>query len=65
MNALSALYMYIKNMFGEEEGQDMIEYALIIVVFVLVAVVGLSALGGSVADLWTNIQGMLGGAAGG
>ncbi len=36
-----------------EEGQDLIEYALIIVLLVVAAVVGLSALGDQISGLWT------------
>ena len=66
MNALFlSVYCYFKSMFNEEEGQDLIEYALIIVVFVLVAIVGLSALGPLVQEMWGKIAGFLGGGAGG
>ncbi|MBK8050320.1 MAG: Flp family type IVb pilin [Anaerolineales bacterium] len=51
----------MKSMFGEEEGQDLIEYALIIVVFVLVAIVGLNLLGPLVSQMWTDIATELGG----
>jgi Flp pilus assembly pilin Flp len=61
MNAFMSMYLYFKAMFNEEEGQDLIEYALIIVVFVLVAVVGLSALGPLVSGMWGQIGGLLGG----
>ncbi len=40
MNALLSLYVYVKSMFEVEEGQDLIEYALIIGLVVIAAVVG-------------------------
>jgi Flp pilus assembly pilin Flp len=55
-------YCYIKNLFASEEGQDLIEYALIIAVFVVVAVIGLSALGPAVQNLWKSIGAQLGAA---
>jgi Flp pilus assembly pilin Flp len=58
---LLSVYAMFKNMFGEEEGQDLIEYALIIVVFVIVAVVGLNALGPLVSAMWADVAGFLGG----
>lgn len=62
---LLSVYLMFKNMFADEEGQDLIEYALIIVVFVLVAIVGLSALGPLVQAMWGKIAGFLGGQGGG
>lgn len=58
---LMSVYMMVKNLFANEEGQDLIEYALIIAVFVLVAVVGLSALGPLVQGMWAEIGTQLGG----
>jgi Flp pilus assembly pilin Flp len=58
---LMSVYTMLKSMFGEEEGQDLIEYALIIVVFVLVAIVGLNLLGPLVSTMWNDIAAQLGG----
>ncbi len=58
---LMSVFMMVKSWFAEEEGQDLIEYALIIAVFVLVAVVGLSALGPLVQGMWSDIGAQLGG----
>ena len=58
---LMSVFMMVKSWFAEEEGQDLIEYALIIAVFVLVAVVGLSALGPLVQCMWSDIGSQLGG----
>jgi len=51
MNALLSLYVYVKSMFECEEGQDLIEYALIIGLVVIAAVVALTALSGNIGDL--------------
>lgn len=51
MNALLSLYVYVKSMFEVEEGQDLIEYALIIGLVVIAAVVALTALSGNIGDL--------------
>ena len=64
MNALLSVYYYFKSLFASEEGQDLIEYALIIALIVIAAVAGMSNLGGQIADIWTNIQGKLSTAAG-
>ena len=55
MNALFlSVYCYFKSMFNDEEGQDLIEYALIIAVFVIVAIIGLQLLGPQVTAIWTQ-----------
>ncbi len=61
MNALLlSVYCYFSNLFQDEEGQDLIEYALIIALFVLVAAVALGSLAGPVSALWESIAGQLG-----
>jgi Flp pilus assembly pilin Flp len=60
MNALLlSVYCYFKSMFNDEEGQDLIEYALIIAVFVIVAILGLQLLGPQVTAIWEKIGGFL------
>ncbi|MEN6478811.1 MAG: Flp family type IVb pilin [Anaerolineales bacterium] len=58
---LTKWYLYVKNWIDEQEGQDLIEYALIIVLLVVVAVVGLNALGVEVSGIWTKIKDWLDG----
>jgi Flp pilus assembly pilin Flp len=50
-----ALYLNLQNWFRSEEGQDLIEYALIIALVVVVAAVGMLALGGKISTLWSAI----------
>ncbi|MBQ2591690.1 MAG: Flp family type IVb pilin [Candidatus Riflebacteria bacterium] len=45
--------------FREEEGQGLVEYALIIGLIAIVAIAALSAAGGSVSGLFNNINGKL------
>ena len=42
-----------------EEGQDLIEYALLVGLIALVAVVAIGLAGGSVTDIFTTIQAKL------
>ncbi|MCB0157332.1 MAG: Flp family type IVb pilin [Caldilineaceae bacterium] len=58
---LATLLSYVQSVFHNEEGQDLIEYSMIIVVIVLVAMVGMAALGGQIAAIWAQITGALGG----
>ena len=48
-----------------EEGQDLLEYALLVALIALVAVGAVTAAGGSVKTIFTNIGTELGKAAGG
>lgn len=59
MNTLMTVYCYFKSLFDSEEGQDLIEYALIIALFVIVAAVALGGLATPVKALWTTITGKL------
>jgi len=44
----------------EEEGQTLIEYALIIVLIAIVVIAGLTILGPTINNVFTNISGTLG-----
>jgi pilus assembly protein Flp/PilA len=57
------LYLWLKNWLEGEEGQDLIEYSLIIVLIVLVAVVGMGAVGTQIGQIWGSITSQLGTAA--
>ena len=59
MNALLSLYVYVKSCFEAEDGQDLIEYALIIALFVIVAVAGITALNAPMASIWSSITSKL------
>jgi pilus assembly protein Flp/PilA len=45
----------IKRFVREEEGQDLIEYALLAALITIVGAVGISAIGTKVAGIWTNV----------
>lgn len=45
-------YLILKSYMEQEEGQDLIEYALIAGLLALAAVVALGALGGSIQSMW-------------
>ena len=52
-------YLILKAYLSEEEGQDLIEYALIAGLLALAAVAALTLMSGSLETLWTNLQGAL------
>ena len=60
---ISALYgLYAPEMKTKLEGQGMVEYALILVLVSVVAIVVLRTVGTSVGGIFTTINGYLGGA---
>ena len=59
MNWIYRLRSFSRN----EEGQDLIEYALLVGLISLVAVAAIGLAGGSVNDIFTNIAGRLASAA--
>ena len=53
---------WLSNKFDvEEEGQGLVEYALIIVLVSIVAIVGLTTLSGAINGVFDEISGVLGG----
>ena len=59
MDLITRLRAFAQN----EEAQDLIEYALLVGLISLVAVVAITAAGGSVTTIFTNIQTKLASAA--
>ncbi len=55
----------IRKMWHDQNGQDMVEYALIAGLISLAAVGAVSATGTSINGVWTAVQGAMGNAAAG
>jgi pilus assembly protein Flp/PilA len=53
----------VKSFVREEEGQDLLEYALLVALIALIAIGAVGAAGGSVSAIFTNIANQLGAAA--
>jgi len=49
------LYLWIRNMLEGEEGQDLVEYALIIALVSIALVAALGLLSGGIGQVFTNI----------
>ena len=60
---MSTLFNFVKSFAREEEGQDLLEYALLVALIALVAIGAVGAAGGSVSTIFQNIAVQLGGAA--
>ena len=55
---LSQAYFWLKNFLGQysrEEGQGLVEYALILVLIAIVVIVALTALGGQIGNVFNKI----------
>jgi pilus assembly protein Flp/PilA len=57
------VYLWLKNWFADQEGQDLIEYSLIIALVVVVAIVAMTTLGGSIKSIWESVSASMASAA--
>jgi Flp pilus assembly pilin Flp len=60
-----ALWLYIKNWLKTQDGQDLIEYALLLGLIALICIVAITLGGQAVSTIWSAIQAALSTAAGG
>jgi pilus assembly protein Flp/PilA len=60
---MSQLVAFVNSIRRNEEGQDLLEYALLVALIALVAIGAVGMAGGSVSTIFNNIAGQLGGAA--
>ena len=60
---MSQLVAFVQSFRRNEEGQDLLEYALLVALIALVAVGAVTAAGESVDTIFNGIAGALGGAA--
>jgi pilus assembly protein Flp/PilA len=56
------LVNFAKSFVSNDEGQDLLEYALLVALIALVAIAAVTAAGGSVKTIFTNIAAALDGA---
>lgn len=52
---MSNLMNLVKSIGRNEEGQDLLEYALLVALIALIAIVAVTAAGGAVSTIFTNI----------
>lgn len=52
----------LRRLWKDEEGQGMVEYALIAALISIIAIVAINASGVAVGNIWTNIKNALEGA---
>lgn len=56
------LFAYLRNLVRNDEGQDLLEYALLVALVAIVCVAAVTTTGTSVSDIFTAITGELDGA---
>jgi pilus assembly protein Flp/PilA len=52
---MNAVQNFFKNLFTQQEGQTLAEYALVLVLIAIVAILALTALGVNISNVLTNI----------
>jgi len=55
-NMLLMLFVKLQNLVNREEGQDLVEYALLVSLLALAAIAILGNLGGTIANVFTNVN---------
>ena len=60
---MSNLITFVKSFSNREEGQDLLEYALLVALIALIAIGAVGLAGGSVRDIFASIAAQLGAAA--
>jgi pilus assembly protein Flp/PilA len=58
-NALLKLYVLIQSLRNDEQGQDLVEYALLVALIALVCISGVSNVATAVNTVFTNISSTL------
>jgi pilus assembly protein Flp/PilA len=58
-NLFLALYVKLQTLTAREEGQDLVEYALLVCLIALAAITGVSKVAGAVNSVFSNISASL------
>jgi pilus assembly protein Flp/PilA len=56
---IAPLLSHVKNLFLREEGQDLVEYALVVALIALAATAGMNTLASDISAAFTGIGGTL------
>jgi pilus assembly protein Flp/PilA len=58
-NMILALYVKLQNLINREEGQDLVEYALLVCLIALAAITGVNKVATAVTTVFSNISASL------
>jgi pilus assembly protein Flp/PilA len=61
MNLVTTLRSFVLSFVHDEEGQDLVEYAMLVALIALVCVIGVTAAGTSVNTIFAGIGGKISG----
>jgi pilus assembly protein Flp/PilA len=59
MNTLLKLYVKVQDLKNGEEGQDLVEYALLVALIALVCITGVNSVASSINTVFSNISSSL------
>jgi pilus assembly protein Flp/PilA len=55
-NLFLAMYVKLQNLMNREEGQDLVEYALLVCLIALAAITGVNKVASAIGTVFTNIS---------
>lgn len=55
LTAISPLLTHLKNLFLNEDGQDLVEYALVVALIALAATAGMNTLASDISNAFTTV----------
>ena len=58
-NLFLTLYVKLQNLMNREEGQDLVEYALLVCLVALAAITGVNKVAAAITTVFTNISSSL------
>ena len=58
-NTLLKLYIKVQSLLSQDEGQDLVEYALVVALIALAATTGMSSMAGTINTAFGNIGTLL------
>ena len=58
-NLFLAMYVKLQTLMNREEGQDLVEYALLVCLIALAAITGVNKVAGAVTSVFSNISASL------
>lgn len=62
LQGIAPLLIHVKNLFQREEGQDLVEYALVVALIALGATAGMNTLASDISSAFTSVGSTLTGA---
>jgi len=58
-NAVLKLFVFVQNLLAEDQGQDLVEYALLVSLIALAAISAVGSIAGAITNIFTNVSNSL------